>query len=74
MPLVRTSTQDRNGTELSSGFLPQGYDTEEAAKVHISEMQEMFDLSGYDGRTARWWARDASAQYEITYWWLEYPS
>lgn len=74
MPLVRISTQDRQGTELSSGYLPQGYDTEEAAIAHIAELQELYDLSGYDRRSARWWARDAGDQYEITYWWLEHPA
>ncbi len=74
MPLVKISTQNRDWTELSSGYLQQGYDTEEAAKAHIAELQQVYDLSGYDERSARWWARDASARYEITYWWLEYPT
>ncbi|MER8567530.1 hypothetical protein NKH26_18180 [Mesorhizobium sp. M1305] len=72
--MVRISTQGRDKVELGSGYLPQGYDTEEAAKAHIAELQQLYDLSGYDGREARWWARNASATYEITYWWLEYPA
>ncbi|MDX8451476.1 hypothetical protein RFM98_01770 [Mesorhizobium sp. VK9D] len=52
MPLIRTSTSDLKNVELSSGFLPQGYETEDAAKAHIAELQGHCDLSGYDDRNA----------------------
>lgn len=73
MVMVRTTTADHNDNELSSGYLPQGYESDEAATAHIAELQAMFPISGYDGRSHRWWARDAETHYTINYWWLEYP-
>ncbi|MCO5163958.1 MAG: hypothetical protein M9939_22850 [Mesorhizobium sp.] len=71
--LVKYVVEDDGGNIITSSYLPRGYEDDDAAAVHIDVLRSSRDVSGYDAKHGRWWARDRADPQLWHYWWVECP-
>ena len=71
--LVKDVVEDDGEEIISSSYLPKPFPDRQDAAAHIAEIQSLYDVSGYDAKHDRWWARKADEPKRLYYWWIEFP-
>lgn len=71
--VVKHIAEDRSRNILISEIMPYGFRSEEEVTEYVIRQQAPFAHKGFDGMSARWWARNDEVEFRLHYWWKQSP-